>query len=121
MNRNAWAKKNPLKLCAVRVFRMFQECLKQVIGGGVQPRVNLSSPNACEPLRAVAKTYQNPLFGKHLIRKFTGCFVADRVDADAGSIAGLGIELEGVPHDCGVNRTANPPTSVSRSVNKTCY
>lgn len=92
-----------------------------IVGGGVQPRVNLSSPNACEPLRAAAKTYQNPLFGKHLIRKFTGCFVADRVAADAGSIAGLGIELEGVPHDCGVNRTVNSPTSVSRSVNKTCY
>lgn len=61
-------------------------------GGGAQPRVNLSYPNACELLRAAAKTYQNPLFCKHLSRNFAGCFVAGRVAADAGSIARLGIE-----------------------------
>lgn len=63
-----------------------------IVGGGVQPRVNLSYPNACELLRAAAKTYQNPLFCKHLSRNFAGCFVAGRVAADAGSIARLGIE-----------------------------
>lgn len=52
------------------------------------PNVCGSSPNAHQPLRIAAKTYETPYLAKIL----SGNIIAGRVLANAGSIAHLGIE-----------------------------
>lgn len=52
------------------------------------PNVCAGSPNAYQPLRIAAKTYETPYLAKILSGKLT----LGRVAANAGSIAHLGIE-----------------------------
>lgn len=61
--------------------------LGTVVGGGATPNVCGSSPNARQPLRIAAKTYEPP----YLATILSGNIIAGRVLANAGSIADLGI------------------------------